>query len=487
MRRIGGSGIGFVFVCALGASPAFATTVTPSRTATRTCTPGANPPPGCAYEGPTFTHTKTTPTPTETAGGGFRICGRAGERPVPNPPLARYVLFSLEPLGRNVFSTAAGFFCFENVPPGNYTISVREYVGAPSHCTEYGCWETTPVGVVDSDVLNVFIVMRPAPTPTPTPTMTGTRTCQPAAPPRTCGPGEGRVCEDEQCVVGCSCALTTPTSSPIPTTTCPPVLPPPDCATGDNLTCFEYRCGFGCACACAGDCNLNAIVSVDELITAVRIALDGAPATACLSAVCDCSPGSACAAGVRIDCLVRAVTRALEGCAPRAIPTPTPPHVESCDPVLNGPSDGPRPGEQVVFHLTDESTITLPDGSVESLRGSLLASSCFSPNSFFAARVETLRFVSDFVIVESGCAAIGRVVASTLYGGETPVEFSSAVRVDGALLTLAGRGPHFAMPTAIRLDFQLVADSYRVHLVAVGDVILNPGSEWPSCIEWGFA
>ena len=161
--------------------------------------------------------------------------------------------------------------------------------------------------------------------------------------------------------------------------------------------------------------------------------------------------------------------------------------MEACDPTLNGPIDGPPPGGQIVFQLTDESEITLPDGSVESLRGSLLTSSCISPNTFFAARIEALRFASASIVVESGCAAIGRVVASTLYGGDTPVELSSAVRIDGELLTLTGRGPYVSAPSAVRLDVQLTAGAFRVHLVAMGDVTLNPEAALPLCTAWGFA
>lgn len=49
----------------------------PTSTETRTCTPGANPAPGCSYEGPTLTATLTrtpTATRTRTTGGHFPIC-----------------------------------------------------------------------------------------------------------------------------------------------------------------------------------------------------------------------------------------------------------------------------------------------------------------------------------------------------------------------------------------------------------------------------
>jgi hypothetical protein len=219
-------------------------------------------------------------------------------------------------------------------------------------------------------------------------------------------------------------------------------------------------------------------VGINELVTCVGIVLGAQDLNTCLA--CAQDPDSL--AVVTVPDLVRAVNNALVGC-PRSVPTPIVP----CDPCLNGSTKGPAPGGQIVFHVTDESTITLPNGFVESLRGSLLTSSCVSPNTFFAARIESLRFASASVVVESGCAAIGRVVGSTLYGGDTPVELSSAVRIGGELLTLTGRGPYVTAPTGVRLDVQLTAGAYRVHLVAVGDVTLNPEADWPLCTAWGFA
>jgi hypothetical protein len=393
----------------------------------------------------------------------------------------------------------------------------------------------------------------------------------------------------------------------------------------------------GCDCACTGDCDRNGIVGIDEVVTAVNMALNGfSYPTGCFPALCGCRPGSFCAnRGVTIECLVRAVGHALSGCpvamatptatqSPNATPTipaalaaalaaecgpgfferrevialdtgysiicgqfehylsafarpfadaaeataaldelrgrgtpvafhgadaiawseraqggpvfrqnhvwvsgcwfiwaysddvgltllnplqlseaiysagiadglfdtcasapaPTPTPIVACDPTSNGRTDGPTPGQQVVFRLTDESSITLPDGSVESLRGSLLLSHCLSPNTFFAARVEALRFASDSVVIESGCAAIGNVRGSTLYGSDTPVEWASAVRIGGERLSLAGRGPHATDNPHSVLDLHLTAGVYGVHLVAVEGMILNSGAEWPLCDAW---
>jgi hypothetical protein len=220
-------------------------------------------------------------------------------------------------------------------------------------------------------------------------------------------------------------------------------------------------------------------VRVEELITLVGCALG--------DFVCACLPRADIDASGHLDAmeLVTAVNNALNGCRASSTRTPTRPIV-TCDPTLNGRTEGPPSGEQVIFRLRDGSSITLPDGSVEPLRGSLLVSLCLSPNTFFAARVEALRFASDSVVVESGCAAIGSARGSTLYGGDTPVDLASAVRIGGERFGLSGRGPHATQPGARVLDLNLMAGAYRLHLVAVGDVILNAGAEWPLCDAWGF-
>jgi hypothetical protein len=71
----------------------------------------------------------------------------------------------------------------------------------------------------------------------------------------------------------------------------------------------------GTTAACVGDCNGDGMVEINELILGVNIDLGSQPLSAC--------PSFACHGGssVTIDCLVRAVHNALEGCP--ATPTPT--------------------------------------------------------------------------------------------------------------------------------------------------------------------
>jgi Ca2+-binding EF-hand superfamily protein len=63
------------------------------------------------------------------------------------------------------------------------------------------------------------------------------------------------------------------------------------------------------AITCAGDCNGDGQVTIDELVRGVSIALDEAPVSACPSLDVD---GNGV---VEINELVRAVENALDGCS----------------------------------------------------------------------------------------------------------------------------------------------------------------------------
>ncbi len=156
------------------------------------------------------------------------------------------------------------------------------------------------------------------------PTPSATPTCPPPPAAPTCAPGTTYLCRDE-CRVDCFCATATPTPSPSPTSTgeCRPTVPPP-CDDGETAVCSEYRCAVGCDCACTGDCDRNGVVAIDEIVTAVTMALNGDfYPTGCFAALCGCRPGSFCQnSGVTIECLVRAVGHALDGC-PGEVATPT--------------------------------------------------------------------------------------------------------------------------------------------------------------------
>lgn len=67
---------------------------------------------------------------------------------------------------------------------------------------------------------------------------------------------------------------------------------------------------------CAGDCNGNGSITVEELVLAVRIALDLEAVTACAAADRNCD------GHVTVDEIVQAVNMALEGCAFPSSPSP---------------------------------------------------------------------------------------------------------------------------------------------------------------------
>ncbi|GIV04382.1 MAG: hypothetical protein KatS3mg015_3212 [Fimbriimonadales bacterium] len=68
----------------------------------------------------------------------------------------------------------------------------------------------------------------------------------------------------------------------------------------------------GTACACVGDCNGDAEVTIDELVSMVNIALGTQPTTACTA-------GDASGDGeITIEEIISAVNNALNGCPPPA-------------------------------------------------------------------------------------------------------------------------------------------------------------------------
>ena len=71
-----------------------------------------------------------------------------------------------------------------------------------------------------------------------------------------------------------------------------------------------------CADACAGDCNGDGVVAVDEVVGAVAVALGGAPLDTCLAGDRDGD------LRVTVDELLRAVAMALNGCPVQGAPPP---------------------------------------------------------------------------------------------------------------------------------------------------------------------
>jgi hypothetical protein len=154
-----------------------------------------------------------------------------------------------------------------------------------------------------------------------------------------------------------------------------------------------------------------------------------------------------------------------------------------CDPALDGMVREPMPVLRTLFRLAPESTVQLPDGSREGLTGSLLVSDCFSPNTYYAGRIETLQLRSDTLAVDSGCAAVGTGVGSTLYGGDMPTSFSSSARINGHLVVLEGEGPAYG---AGGLEVHAAAGGYDFHIVARIESHTSSRGAVPYCGDWGF-
>jgi len=71
---------------------------------------------------------------------------------------------------------------------------------------------------------------------------------------------------------------------------------------------------------CVGDCNGDRVVTINELITGVNVALNGDSTNACPALDCNTGPP------VYINCLTEAVNNALTGCG-QPPPTPVAPHL----------------------------------------------------------------------------------------------------------------------------------------------------------------
>ncbi len=160
-----------------------------------------------------------------------------------------------------------------------------------------------------------------------TPTPTATKTCTPGA-----HPAPGRAYEGPT-------FTQTPNVSPTPTRT-----PNSSGLCGDvcdGQACGVFQCSVGgplearrctvpsthgCECepiecptlSCAGDCNDDGAVTVDEILRLVNIALNGDTSpSACRDAAQWCSAGPV--ADIGITCIVDAVNNALNGCGAFAL------------------------------------------------------------------------------------------------------------------------------------------------------------------------
>lgn len=328
------------------------------------------------------------------------------------------------------------------------------------------------------------------PSATRTPTKTRTPTCAPTGTPY-CLPYGGNGCTPCATIrPGCyqrGCGLCRGTCTPrrTPTLTSTPrcggttctrtqtptlTLGPPSMTPGRTLTVTASETAtptvtptIGAAATpmsfCVGDHDGDCVVQLDEVVTCVRTALEQSTSA---SAACDMDHSGA----ISIDELVRSVQHALFGCG--------------------RDTNEPQPGPQIAFQLTEGSLVTLPDGSEEPMEGSFLLSSCLSLNTFFAGRIEALRFFSDSLVIQRGCSEVGRVTVSTLYGGETPTYLFSEALIDGESVSLYGQGPYDQQFPLMPLDLSLTAGEYRLRVIAQPSEYRATGADLPLCYDWGF-
>jgi len=78
----------------------------------------------------------------------YRVCGHVAERPDDPSAFARGVEVTLNPVGaKAVVEPLDPHFCFDDVPAGNYTLSVSP------RCNPFGCRpESTAITVIDEDL-----------------------------------------------------------------------------------------------------------------------------------------------------------------------------------------------------------------------------------------------------------------------------------------------------------------------------------------------
>ena len=129
--------------------------------------------------------------------------------------------------------------------------------------------------------------------------------------------------------------------------------------------------------ACVGDCNGDRVVTIDELITAVNVALGGAAAPACPALACDSGPADS------ITCVIVAVNNALNGCitavhpTASAIPSPTPTAAVIEATATATPASFPDPSVTPTNPRAATPTISPTPCSTPVCPGSVLPPNCF--------------------------------------------------------------------------------------------------------------
>ena len=121
------------------------------------------------------------------------------------------------------------------------------------------------------------------------------------------------------------------------------------CAIGclpDRVSPLAAAAASAAVVRCVGDCDGGGSVTVDEIVTGVNIALGALPLDRC--------PGFDCARPgvITVDCLIKAVIAALDGCAPPATVSSTPTATATVTPTITPPPEN---------HFVDNGDGTITD------------------------------------------------------------------------------------------------------------------------------
>lgn len=113
------------------------------------------------------------------------------------------------------------------------------------------------------------------------------------------------------------------------------------------------------------------------------------------------------------------------------------------------------------------SRVRFTDGTEESASGRLDVTPCYSPNTFYAYRIDSVEIVTASIAIRSAELAVGFLEAVTLYPEERAVTFSASVSINGQSDHLGGSGPLDQMQSGDTLELDLDSTSFHLALKAV--------------------
>lgn len=103
-------------------------------------------------------------------------------------------------------------------------------------------------------------------------------------------------------------------------------------------------------------------------------------------------------------------------------------------------------------------------------------SPCYSPNTFFAYRIDVIRIVSESIVIASDPLDPGQMEAVTLYPKDRAVSFSArSIFVNGQPDSLYGWGPLAPNRNGDTLELELQSALFVLHLEAVRN---GPPYDW---------